>query len=105
MGDTSFIGYVGEPDFHDGSVVAVERAKDSARVRVRGASGKILVAEFSGVQAVRSNRPEGMLLYALTETRGEPPLRCFVFANADEDSQAVLEIDAETFRVYDDAAT
>ena len=102
MGDTSFIGYVGEPDFHDGSVVAVERRDDSVRVRVRGASGKIFVAEFSGVHAVRSSMPEGMLLYALSEMQGQPPHRRFVFANSEEQDTAALEIDAERFRVYED---
>jgi hypothetical protein len=102
MGDTSFIGYVGEPDFHDGSVVAVERRDDSVRVRVRGASGKVFVAEFSGVHAVRSSKPEGMLLYALSEMQGQPPYRRFVFANSEEQDAAALEIDAERFRVYED---
>jgi hypothetical protein len=102
MGDTTFIGYVGEPDFHDGSVLSVERADDSVRIRVRGASGKSFVAEFSGVHALRSSNPEGMLLYALSEMRGGPSFRRFVFANSDEDSSANLEIDAEAFRVYED---
>ena len=103
MGDTAFIGYVGEPDFHDGSVIAVERRGDSVRVRVRGASGKVFVAEFSGVHAVRSSKPEGIILYALSEMQGQPPCRRFVFANSDEQDEAGLEIDAERFRVYEEA--
>jgi len=102
MGNTSFIGYVGEPDFHDGSVLTVEQTEDSVRVRVRGASGKTFVAEFTGVRDVRSSRPEGMLLYALSELRGQPPFRRFVFANSDEQDEAALEIDAERLRVYED---
>jgi hypothetical protein len=104
MGDTSFIGYVGEPDFHDGSVLTVERTNDSVRVRVRGASGKIFVAEFTGIRDVRSSRPEGMLLYALSEMCGQPPFRRFVFANSDDKDEAALEIDAEKFRVFHDVA-
>ena len=102
MDNSSFIGYVGERDFHDGSVVAVEQVGDLVRVRVRGASGKIFVAEFGGVQAIRSSKPEGMTLYALSEMRAQPPQRRFVFANWDEKGEASLEIDAERFRVYDD---
>ena len=29
-------------DFHDGSIVAVEQQNETVRVRVRGASGKLL---------------------------------------------------------------
>jgi len=102
MGDASFIGYIGESDFHDGSILTVEQADELVRVRVRGASGKVFVVEFSKVYALRSNNPEGMLLYALSEMMGEPFFRRFVFANSDEESTAALEIDAEKFRVYED---
>jgi len=99
MPDTPFVAYVGDPDFHDGSIVAVEHQGDVLRVRVRGASGKHYVVAFSGVIAVRKNRPEGMLLYALCEHRGELPLRRFVFGNWDDDSNAYLEVDAAGFAV------
>jgi hypothetical protein len=72
------------------------------RVRVRGASGKAFVVAFSGVFAVRANCPEGMMLYALTELRGEPPLRRFVFANWDDDSKAYLEVDATSFSILEE---
>jgi len=98
MAETSFVGYVGDPDFHDGSVVAVEHQGDTARIRVRGASGKVFVVDFGAVRAVRANQAEGMVLYALSESRGEPPLRRFTFANWDEDSQAHLEVEAEAER-------
>lgn len=99
MADPSFIGYVGDADFHDGAVVAVEQQHGIARVRVRGASGKVFVVDFGGVRAVRANQPEGMVLYALSELRGEPPLRRFAFANWDDDSPAYLEVDAESIAV------
>ena len=101
MSDPSFIAYVGDPDFHDGSILAVEQEDDVLRVRVRGASGKVFVVTFNGVLAVRKNRPEGMLLYSLSEQRGEPPLRRFVFANWDNDSKACLEIDSTGFSVLE----
>jgi hypothetical protein len=99
MADPSFVGYVGDSDFHDGVIVAVEHQNGMARVRVRGFSGKAFVVEFSGVRVVRANQPDGMALYALTEMRGEAPLRRFVFANWDDDSAAYLEVDAESIAV------
>src|SRR5215211_4400311 len=95
----SFVGYIGDADFHDGSVLAVEQEGEAVRVRVRGASGKLFVVDFGGVRAVRANDPEGMVLYALSELSGEPPLRRFTFANWDDDSGAYLEVDAETITV------
>lgn len=102
MSDASFVAYVGDPDFHDGSILAVEHQDDEFRVRVRGASGKVYVVTFNGVLAVRKNRPEGMLLYSLSEQRGDPPLRRFVFANWDDDSNSYLEIDATGFSMLEE---
>src|ERR1700722_14078111 len=102
MSDASFIAYVGDPDFHDGSIVAVEHEERVSRVRVCGASGKAFLVVFTGVYAVRANAPEGMVLYALSELRGEPPMRRFVFANWDSDGKGFLEIVAETVTVLED---
>jgi hypothetical protein len=99
MATASFVGYVGDADFHDGSVSAVEHVGGTACVRVRGASGKVFAVDFGGVRAVRANLAEGMVLFALSELRGEPPLRRFVFANWDDDGPAYLEVDAETIAV------
>src|SRR5262245_6913144 len=95
----SFVGYIGDADFHDGSVLAIERQDGAVCVRVRGASGKLFVVDFGGVRAVRASQPEGMVLYALSELAGDPPVRRFVFANWDEDGGAHLEVDAETVAV------
>jgi hypothetical protein len=90
--------YVGDPDFHDGQVVTVARSGSDLQVEVRGASGRAYEVVFSGVESVTQRRPEGMLLYALTEMPSEPPLRRFVFANWDEQDEATLEVDALDFR-------
>ena len=103
MSDRVFVRYVGNADFHDGSIVDVQHDTDAIRVRVRGASGKIYVAEFPAGKPVRLNRPVGMLLYSLCELRADPPFRRFVFANWHENDDAALEIDAETLNVHDDA--
>jgi len=99
MPTSLFAGYVGDDDFHDGSILAVDRHDDTVRVRVRGASGKVFVIQFAGVCAVRANQAEGMTLYALSEMRCQPPVRRFVFANWDGESKAYLEVDAADFSV------
>jgi len=96
MSDSMFVGYVGEADFHDGSIEAVEQEDGTFHVRVRGFSGKLYIVTFNGVRAVRANRPEGMVLYALSEVRCEPPLRRFVFNNWDDEDDATLAVDAES---------
>jgi hypothetical protein len=102
MPESSFIGYVGEADFHDGSILAVEEEQNTVRVQVRGASGKTFRVEFSQVCAVKSNRPVGMLLYALSEMSCQPPIRRFVFANWDDQSNAHLEVDAVGFAIREE---
>ncbi len=102
VAESWFVGYVGDADFHDGSVLEIEQQGATAHVRVQGASGRVFVVDFGGVHAVRANRPEGMLLYALSELSCEPPLRRFVFANWDDDSDAHLEVEAENFAVRED---
>jgi len=90
MAGSPFVGYVGDADFHDGSVLAVEHQGSEFRVRVRGASGRVFVVDFGGVHSVRANCPEGMMLYALSELTVEPPLRRFAFINWNEDGEAYL---------------
>jgi hypothetical protein len=98
MSSASFIGFIGDADFHDGSIEAIEEQGAIVRVRIRGASGRIHLVEFDRTQAVRANQPEGMMLYAVSEFAHEPPLRTFVFANWEENSAAYLEVDAENVR-------
>jgi hypothetical protein len=102
MSEPSFVGYIGDPDFHDGTVTAVEQQDTTVRVGIRGASGKCFVVEFGGVRALRANRPVGMLLYALSELSGTPPLRRFSFANWDDDDDAFLEVDADAIDIRDE---
>ena len=94
-----FFGYVGDPEIHDVRVLKVERNGDRASVVVKGASGRILVVEFVGVTAIRSNRREGMVLYSLSEMKGTPPLWRFVFTNWHDEDDASLEIIAREFLV------
>jgi hypothetical protein len=99
MPDSSFVGYLGDADFHDGSIVSVEQHDGTVSVRIRGVSGKLFVLDFSGVAEVRAVEPEGMILYALSEMSCRPPLRRFVFANWDDESKAHLEVEATGFAI------
>ena len=100
--ESKFIGYVGDPDFHDGCVLSVHPVEDSVGVKVKGASGRHWSVEFRGVKSVKSKSPEGMLLYALSELEAPAPLRRFVFANWDEEGEASLEIVASEIAVTPD---
>jgi hypothetical protein len=103
MSDRAFVRYVGNADFHDGSIVEVQHDIDAIRVRVGGASGKTYVAEFPAGKVGKLNRPMRMLLYSLSELRADARLRRFAFANWHEDDDAVLEIHAETLNIYEDS--
>src|SRR5439155_7959653 len=90
--------YVGPADLHDGQVLGLTRKGETATVIVQPYTGRRFALEFSGVAAVRAVEPEGMMLYALTETTAPPPLRRFVFANWDDEDPRRLEIVAREFR-------
>jgi hypothetical protein len=93
------VSYVGDSDFHDGGIVSVVADGNLAPVVVRGASGNEYAVEFYGVKKVQSNRPEGMMLYALTEMRTDTSARRFVFSNWEYDDDACLAVEAEGFSV------
>jgi len=95
--------YVGPPDLHDGTVLAIEERGADVAVRIRSFEGREFELRFRGVQAVRGHRAEGMLLYALTERREAPSVRRFTFANWDEEDDARLEIDAQELHVESSA--
>jgi hypothetical protein len=101
MSVDSPVAYVGDADFHDGSILTVEVGEGTARVRIRGYSGKFFTVSFRGVVAVRANRPEGMVLYGLCELRSQSPVRRFCFANWNVGDDASLEIDATEFAVLE----
>jgi hypothetical protein len=94
-----FAGPVGPDDIHDSTIVAVERTNRIITVHLRALHGRQFSIEFLGVASVSALQPENMFLRALTEMPHSPPLRRFVFANADESSIAYLEIVAERFTV------
>jgi hypothetical protein len=99
MSDTNeqFIGYVGDPEIHDGVITDFEHRGTKASVVVKAESGRILRIEFEGVVSVKSNKPEGMMLYSLSEMK-HPEHRLFIFTNWDEEDDSYLEIIADRYK-------
>jgi hypothetical protein len=91
-----FVAYRGDADLHDGEVADVAREGDHARVVVKAENGRMLEVTFAGVATLTERNAVGMLLYALAEMAAEP-LRRFVFVPWDEESDAELEVLAESF--------
>jgi hypothetical protein len=87
-----FIGNVGDPGMHDGSITAVRTLGQLVEVDVAGADGQLFQIRFGGVEAVAANDPVGMIVYALAELHSEPPLRMYSFTNWDESDSASLTI-------------
>ena len=93
MSDFS-VRHLGPADFHDGSIESVDRSADRVRVTVRGESGQRYSVTFSGVTELQAVRPEGMLLYALSELPAQGAVRRFSFTNWEDEDDARLEISA-----------
>ena len=94
-----FVGYIGDPDIHDGHIRAIEPSGSKLSVTIEAHKGRRFVVEFNDVLWVKSHCPEDMMLYALAEWKGEGNVRRFVFANWDEGDDAFLEVDAKDFQV------
>lgn len=92
MAEKSFVRYWSSESVHDGKVRQVKQDSDRLRVLIETAEGRLVSFEFSGVQSVKQNRPEGMILYSLSEMEGIPPFRSFSFVNWDDDDESYLEV-------------
>ena len=99
MNNNVFVAYVGPPSLHDGKITGVRNGPGQVNVTVQSESGALLSIDFTGVHSVRSNRPVGMVLYALCEMAASGPRRRFVFANWGEEDDATLEVQANGFTV------
>src|SRR5690606_8615052 len=90
----AFVRYAGPFQLHDGRIVSVVRAGDSLTVTVQGLDGKPFDLVFRGVAEVKALRPEGMMIYSLTELEAPAPFRRFAFTNWDEEAPELLEVTA-----------
>ena len=99
MSERKFLRYVGDKDFHDGTIVKVDQKPKELTVVIRAYSGTKYLVRFTGVSKVVSNRPEGMFLYALSEFEATGPMRAFTFANSEDEDDAQLDVEAASFSV------
>ena len=99
MNADRLIAYVGDAALHDGTITTVDKQVGRLTVVVQSQTGTLLRIEFRGVHNVCSNRPVGMLLYALAEMETTERGRKFVFANWDEQDDATLELHADDFTI------
>src|SRR6185436_8175724 len=93
--DNSFIAYHYSDDVHDGRLKQIEQNGEQLEVLIETVDGRLVGFEFSGVRSVDSLRPEGMVLYSISELGHPPPHRRFVFTNSDEEDEARLEVVAK----------
>jgi hypothetical protein len=90
-----FIGYIGDYRIHDSKIGEVESFGDTIQVSLITEDKETVKVKFVEVKSVVSNRPEGMILYSISEMEEQLPFRKFVFANWDEEDDAYLEIVAK----------
>jgi hypothetical protein len=103
--------YVGSPDFHDGHIRTVAQTDGRIDVTVEGDTGKFYIVSFHGVEKVDMSSPQGMMLYALSESETDTgSLLYYDFTNwyCDEpdepESKAFLRIIAAGFTIVPLAA-
>lgn len=99
--DDGFIGVVGDPDIHGGEILSVVEDGDTILVTLRRTvhrgleardSAPHLEVRFDQVKDVAARRELGMIVESLSEMRGEPPWRRFVFLDRDDTSDGKLEV-------------
>lgn len=97
-----FIRYIGTPSIHDAIIKHIRQTDNTIKVELLSYTKKLLTIEFTGVKSVLSNKPEGMILYSVSEMSCEVDLmRRFVFVNWDEENGSMLEIIADDFLIQE----
>jgi hypothetical protein len=101
MSEQTFIGYIQEPDVHDGVIITAEyksgflrSAFDKRRVMVMVLTydERLFGIVFNRVRSASITNVEGMRLYSLSEMYERPPFRRFVFVDSEEESNRQLEV-------------
>ena len=101
MSAEKFIGYIQEPDVHDGLIIGARYRssffrsvfdKREVSVVLFTFDQRLFVIAFRKVRSAIVNNVKGMRLYSLSEMYAMPPFRRFVFVNSDEDSKSQLEV-------------
>jgi len=96
--ENQFIGYIGDSKVHDSVITNFEYQDSNASVAMKAQSGRLMIIEFNGVVSIESNKPEGMMLYSISEM-SHPEHRLFSFVNWSEEDDAYLEIIASNYKI------
>ncbi|MDU0202035.1 hypothetical protein ACYEXS_24445 [Paenibacillus sp. MAH-36] len=97
--EDQFLTYIGDFRIHDSKIECIYWEDNILSVTLKGYEGGAILIKFTGVQTVNSNRPLGMMLYAISEMSKSGPYRKFLFANWRDDDDASLEIISEDVEV------
>lgn len=101
MSEQRFIGYIQEPDVHDGVIVGATYKSGFLRsvfdkrvlvVLVLTYEERLFVIQFSRVRSASIRNVDGMRLYSLSEMHATPPFRRFVFVDWEEKSDRHCEV-------------
>src|SRR5829696_3702081 len=101
MSEQTFIGYIQEPDVHDGVIIRARYKSGFLRslfdkrvvlVVVLTYDDRLFVIEFGRVRSASITNVEGMRLYSLSEMYATPPFRKFVFVDSEEKSNRNFEV-------------
>lgn len=101
MSEQRFIGYIQEPDVHDGVIVSATYKSNFLRsvfdkrvlvVLVLTYEERLFVIRFSRVRSTSIRNVDGMRLYSLSEMHATPPFRSFVFVDWEETSNRHCEV-------------
>ncbi|HEY0725919.1 MAG TPA: hypothetical protein VGD41_18380 [Pyrinomonadaceae bacterium] len=101
MSEEKFIGYIQEPDVHDGVIVKATYKSGFLRsvfyqrvvlVVVLTEEKRLFVIRFGRVRSASIITVDGMILYSLSEMYATPPLRKCVFVDWEEESNRRCEV-------------
>lgn len=101
MSEEKFIGYIQEPDVHDGVIVKATYKSGFLRsvfdkrvvlVVVLTDEKRLFVIRFGRVRSASIINVDGMILYSLSEMYATPPLRKFVFVDWEDESNRRCEV-------------
>lgn len=93
------LSYVGPPELHDATLVKFQAEEDRVIVEILGHDQSTIKITFIGVAEFQEQCAEGMVLYALAESKTPRAERQFEFLNWDDESDCFCTITAQAFQV------
>ena len=101
MSEQRFIGYIQEPDVHDGVIISATYKsgflrslfdKRKVQVLVLTHEERLFGIWFTRVRSANIRNADGMRLYSISEMHATPPFRRFVFVDWEEPSDRHCEV-------------